>query len=290
MDLLFSILPKDYYVKVDFLDHMESVCTISYLKNVKDLINNFKKVKVEDLLKKMYASDDMIKINFKLDYIRSNIVDMFIVDAPFAILHGDEESTNRGFSESEYESCVQDIIELIEKLYENVLSQKIDIDKYNFMEYIDSYIEPDEKQKHKIYLIYLREANRLNTEILNYILICYQIRTFNIKCINRNKEGLNHIRNRIKIFFKVVGSDFSKLIKQNIHSLDPFCLTFIKFNKLYIFDLKDRIDILDDKELCILLYFLCIKNDSSGSFIELFTYLYQNKFKTYSERSIKLHR
>jgi len=168
--------------------------------------------------------------------------------------------------------------------------QKIGIDKYNFMEYLDTFIEPDENQKYTIYLIYLKEATRLNSEILNYILICYHLRTVNMNDRNTTNEALDHVRNRIDIFFKVVGSDFNKLIKQNINGLDPFCLAFIKFNRLYIFDLKERINILDEKELCILLYFLCINNDSSGSFIELFTYLYQNKFKTYCERSIKLHK
>ena len=291
MDLLFSILPKDYYVKIDFLDHMDSVYTLSYLKSVKDLNSDFKKVKVEDLLRKMYASDDDVKFDFKINYIRSNKVnfDTFVIDAPFAILHG-EESTNCRFSENDYNSYVQDIIKLIENLYENLLAQKIDIDKYNFMEYLDTFIEPDQNQKYSIYLIYLKEATRLNSEILNYILICYHIRTVNINDRNTTNEALDHVRNRIDIFFKVVGSDFNKLIKQNINGLDPFCLAFIKFNRLYIFDLKERINILDEKELCILLYFLCIKNDSGGSFIELFTYLYQNKFKTYSERSIKLHK
>ena len=73
MDLLFSILPKDYYVKIDFLDHMDSVYTLSYLKSLKDLISNFEKVKVEEVLKKMYINDDNVKFNLKLDYCSPTI-------------------------------------------------------------------------------------------------------------------------------------------------------------------------------------------------------------------------
>ena len=288
MDLLFSILPKDYYVKIDFLDHMDSVYTLSYLKSVKDLITDFKEVKVEDLLRKMYSNDSDVNIDFKLNYIKSNKLDVFTTDAPFAILHEEEKKPNHLFCENDYDSYVQDIIKLIENLYENLLSKKIDINQDNFMDYLNSFIEPNEKQKYTIYLIYLQETRRLNTEILNYILICFQLRTVNDS--DRNKQSLDHIRDRLKVFFKVVGSDFSKFIKKNICKSDPFCLAFIKFNKLYVFDLIERIDTLDVKELCILLYFICIRNDSIGSFIELFTYNHENRFKYYSQRSIKIHK
>ena len=105
-----------------------------------------------------------------------------------------------------------------------------------------------------------------------------------------NINSIKHIRNRIKVFFKVLGSDFSKLVKENIELDDPFSLTFIKFNKLFIFDLKERIDTLDEEEICILLYFLCIRNDNVGSFIEIFSQINKNRFAIYSERSVSLHK
>ena len=82
MDLLFSILPKDYYVKIDFLDHMDSIYTLSYLKSVKDLNSDFKKVKVEDLLRKMYASDNNVNFDFKLNYIISNKNKVNLIKGP----------------------------------------------------------------------------------------------------------------------------------------------------------------------------------------------------------------
>ena len=45
MDLLFSILQKDYYIKMDFLDNMISIPTTSFTVPLNDLLN-LKKIKI----------------------------------------------------------------------------------------------------------------------------------------------------------------------------------------------------------------------------------------------------
>jgi hypothetical protein len=278
MDLLFSILQKDYYIKMDFLDNMISIPTTSFTVPLNDLLN-LKKIKIENLLLKLYSNSE-ISFEEKLLYVKTNYKDILVEDAPFAILF--EEENN-----SKYEIYLAEVLETIKSLYRNFFDLNINVNVNNFNDFLNRTIEPTGIIKDKVKTIYIKHLSHVNNEQLNYVLTCFNLKLFNIDI---NKESINHAKEMLKIFFRVIGSDFSKLMKEDITVNDPFSISFVKFNRFYILDLKDRIDLLELNELVILIYFLCFEHNIYGSFISAFSQRYHHRFDIYKSRTILIHK
>ena len=278
MDLLYSVLSKDYYIKMDFLDNMIPISTSSFIIPLHDLIN-LKKIKIENLLLKLYSNSE-ISFEEKLFYVKSNCKDILDENTPFAILFGEENN-------SKYEIYLAEILEAIRSLYSKFFDLNINVNSDNFNDFLNRTIEPTGIIKDKVETIYKDYLTNISIEQLDYVLSYFNL---NLLKSDINKESINHAKEMLKIFFKILGSDFSKLLKENLSVNDPFSISFVKFNRFYILDLIDRIDFLELNELVILLYFLCFEHNVSESFISTYSQRYQHRFDIYRSRSILIHK
>jgi len=296
MELLISLLPNDYQIKIDFLQNIDGVYTRYYVDNMNDLITfNPTSIKVRNIIEKFVPS-----ITNKIDslYINNNI----LVDdenhevAPSALLF---ES-----SEDEVNSNEDDMIKIVQAFYTNQLNRDdITVNISNIKSLLENNTDISGNKLAKVYsLTCYNNMIAINTHMVNNI---YE--KFNNKIsylysndIKEIQNGWKYVKYRLFIFLKVIGKDLLNLIKIQMHDSDPFSLMFAKFNRLqietsrfilfeYYTSPKNKILInnISEYECVFLLFLLCKNNDGKGSLIDVFNTVYSNKVKLYQKRSIR---
>lgn len=307
MDLLNALLPNDYYIRNDYLSHINCIYINYYMENIINILKlNPKEIKPRTIIEKIYNNvDDKIE-KF---YSNNRITIEDCINAPFALLY-EEDFKEELEKNIEITPLNNEIIVIIKDFFSRFLGyHQIEVNKHNAMNLLEEPINIEEnKMLLETYVNYCGKfIDKMNLDIIDTI-----INTFNNNIINMDnsdKEYLaknwEHVKLKLFIFFKVIGKDFMILMNEPISIKDPFCLTFIKYNKIYISNLrivlydyysknenknKILLDNISNYDACFLLFIFCRNNDSLGTFIENFIRIYDKKINNFIQRSIRFNR
>lgn len=302
MDVLNALLPNDYYIKNDYLLHINRIYINYYMENIINLLNlNPKEIKPRNIIEKLYDN-----VNDKINKFYSNnkIIIEDCSHSPFFLLY--EEPSEVNLENIEITPVNNEIIIIVKDFFSRFLGyNEIEVNKNNVMNLLE---EPINIEENKIlvetYVNYCGKfIHKINLDIIQTV-----INSFNNNIINMDyneKEYLaknwEHVKLKLFIFFKVIGKEFMILLNEPIFIKDPFCITFIKYNKIYISNLRLQLyeyysnyennnqillDNISNYDACFLLFVFCRNNDSLGNFIETFIKIYDKQINNFIQRSI----
>lgn len=289
MQILYSLLPKDYFLITDFLSffNLNLVYPIKYKIDLNFLLN-FDKEK--ELLGNMLGKFNN-ELSYKIMKVRDNFKvknDDFKIESDYDLLYNNDDYND-------------EIVISIKKFYKKYYNQEILVDNNNIIEILDS--EINFKDNIKLAKDYKKICQELfyetNSKIIKDIIGNFKNKLL-LNNLSYDDNTYRYLVNKLFIFFRVVGRDFIKLIDEPIQSDDSFALIFAKINKLFfrvarmeILDLDNfnlrNVSLIKNEELLIILFFLCMNCDYNGSLIDNISKRFSNKEKNYCKSSIEIN-
>lgn len=288
MEFLFSLLPNDFFIKFDYLTNYSNIRIVEFLNLSNETLKiDYSKMKLKDILEILNPES-----KFEIEKLYQNKNDFDIVEEiPFFLIH-----TN--LNDLMYEGIFEKVNNFYLE-YFNINSSKFDL----LLKLEEEICLSSSRKLLSAILFYKnKKLHDLNNEIIDNIYNNFNKNIFKLEHNDKNaiEKGWKYINEKLYIFFKIVGKDFTNLINLPISIDDPPSLKFAKFNSKYINQLrmnlyeKDNLDPILYKGIkksdsCILLFLICFNFENNFNLIKIFSNLYFSKESLYKNRCIKLN-
>ena len=295
MQLIYSLLLKDFYIKSDLISSFNTFPDdiYKYHDNIILLQNiNNKEISIKNLLSIIHDNfysllNDTINSKknkfFNINFDSSNM---------FNLLNLPSDHTN-------------DIISKINMFYKEFNIPSNEINSENFLYELDKELNVSEYVSLTEYLkLKINETiKEQNLKIFEEILYQYNNIVSNIDCTNNDdlNKLFEYFQYRLFIFFKIVGKDFISFINKPITDKDVITTVLFKYNKEFFFKIRfelinfwyykenNMFNNLTTQEIFFMIFLLTYR-DKHLTLLDSFSIEYIHNEKKYSDKSISIHR